>query len=199
MTEANGRRSAQGGRTKPSFEYKPIPVEEGKPGQSEKDLGARWGVGKKSGPRTSRRRPSTPQPPGGLGTGTVPNETDSRQESLDQPNLGSDRPPETPHDQASEAADLQESLDQSSRDDSDRPGGRAFVFYHHHLVVFPRSDPLALWVGWSWYGPKQQVQGDPVTLEKSSPNQSTWVGVQPRLHHLFPLSSTPSPMRSRQP
>ena len=23
-------------------------------------------------------------------------------------------------------------------------GRRAFVFYHHHLVVFPRSDPLAL-------------------------------------------------------
>ena len=77
--------------------------------------------------------------------------------------------------------------------------GCAFVFYHHHLVVFPRSDPLALWVGQLWYGPKQQVQGDLVTLEKSSPNQSTWVGVQPRLHHLFPLSSTPIPMRSRQP
>ena len=83
------------------------------------------------------------QPPGGLGTGTVPNGMDSRRESLDQPNPGSDWPPETSHDQASEAADLRESLDQSSQDDSDRPGGRAFVFYHHHLVEFPRSDPLA--------------------------------------------------------
>ena len=25
----------------------------------------------------------------------------------------------------------------------DREQGRAFVFYHHHLVEFPRSDPLA--------------------------------------------------------
>ena len=85
-------------------------------------MGTRWGVGEKSGPRTSRRRPTTPQLPGGLGTGTVPNGTDSRRESLDQPNPGSDQPPETSLDQASEAADLQESLDQSSQDDSDRPG-----------------------------------------------------------------------------
>ena len=54
------------------------------------------------------------------------------------------------------------------------------------LVVFPHSDPLALRVGRLWYGPKRQVQGDPVTLEKSSPNQTTWAGVLPRLHHPFP-------------
>ena len=38
-------------------------------------------------------------------------------------------------------------------------------------------------VGRLRYGPKWQVQGDPVTLEKSSPNQTTWAGVPPRPHH----------------
>ena len=56
---------------------------------------------------------------------------------------------------------------QTAGDQEDR---RAFVFYHHLLVEFPCSDPLAPKVRRSWYGPKRQVQGDLVTLEKSSPN-----------------------------
>ena len=46
--------------------------------------------------------------------------------------------------------------------------------------------PLPL-VGQLRYGPKRQVQGDPVTLEKSSPNQTTWAGVLPRPHHPYLL------------
>lgn len=34
-------------------------------------------------------------------------------------------------------------------------------------VVFPHSDPLVLKMGRSRYGPKRQVQGDLVTLEKA--------------------------------
>ena len=48
--------------------------------------------------------------------------------------------------------------------------GCAFVFYHHLLVEFPHSDPLAPKVRRLQYGPKWQVQGDAVTLKKSSPN-----------------------------
>ena len=51
---------------------------------------------------------------------------------------------------------------------------------------FPTLGPPCPRVGRSWYGPKWQVQGDPVTLEKSSPSQTTWAGVQPRPHHFLP-------------
>ena len=51
---------------------------------------------------------------------------------------------------------------------------------------FPTLGPPRPQVGRSRYGPKRQVQGDLVTLEKSSPNQTTWAGVQPRPHHFLP-------------
>ena len=119
MTKTDGRRSAQGERTKPSFEYKPVPNDEENAGQSDKDLGARWGLGENSGPRKARRRPS-PDFPGGLGTETVPDGTESRRESLDQPDLGIDRPPESRLDQAAQASDRQGGLDQPRPSGSDR-------------------------------------------------------------------------------
>ena len=76
MTKTDGRCSAQGERTKLSFEYKPVPNDEENTGQSDKDLGARWGLGENSGLRKARRRPS-PDFPGGLGTETVPDGTES--------------------------------------------------------------------------------------------------------------------------
>ena len=121
MTKSNDRRSAQGVRTKPSFEYKPVPNDEEDKGQSDRDLGARWGLGKNVGPRTARRRPS-PVFPGGLGTGTVPDGTGSRRASLDQPNPGSDRPQESRLDQAAQASDRQGGLDQPLPSGSDRHG-----------------------------------------------------------------------------
>ena len=95
MSKTDGRRSAQGGRTKPSYEIRPVPADEVKPGQSDKDLGARWGAGSKTGPRKTRGRPASPGVLGGFGLGNAPEEPESRRESLDQPNLGSDRPNRT--------------------------------------------------------------------------------------------------------
>ncbi|KAF9784342.1 hypothetical protein BJ322DRAFT_1219121 [Thelephora terrestris] len=123
MAGTDGRRSAQGGRVKPSFEYKIIPENIGDPGQSEKDLGTRWGIGENAGPRTARRRATSPVLPGGLRTGTVPEGTESRRASLDQPVLGTDRPREPRLDQASKADDQQKSLDQPPKGDTDRPRG----------------------------------------------------------------------------
>ncbi|KAF9785380.1 hypothetical protein BJ322DRAFT_1020915 [Thelephora terrestris] len=123
MTKSDGRRSAQGNRLKPSFEYQPIPNEEGKPGQSEKDLGARWGLGERAGPRMARKRLPTPEPPGGLGAGTIPEGMGSRRASLDQPIMGSDRLLKPSLDQALKASDWPVGLDQSLKDDSDWPRG----------------------------------------------------------------------------
>ena len=60
MAKTDGRKSAQGGRTKPGFVYKPVTDEEANPGQSDKDLGARWGAGEEAGPRNARRRETSP-------------------------------------------------------------------------------------------------------------------------------------------
>ena len=48
MTKADGHRSTQG--MKPGFVYRPITEEEVQAGQSDKDLGARWGTGDGAGP-----------------------------------------------------------------------------------------------------------------------------------------------------
>ena len=77
MTKTDGCHLAQGERTKPSFEYKPVPNDEENTGQSDKDLGARWGLGENSGPHKAQRRPSLDFP-GGLRTETVPDGTESQ-------------------------------------------------------------------------------------------------------------------------
>ena len=74
----------------------------------------------------------------------------------------------------------------SSLSDNDRIGDNALlsstttIWWNSHTRT---PSPL---VGRLWYGPKRQVQGDLVTLEKSSPNQTTWAGVRPRPHHFLP-------------
>ena len=125
MTKADGRHSTQG--TKPGFEYRPITEEEAQAGQSDKDLGARWGAGDGAGPRKTRRRQESPDQvvPGGLGIGTVPDGTESRRASLDQPPEGIDRPPEPSLDQASKASDRRESPDQAKQDANDRQEGQS--------------------------------------------------------------------------
>ena len=92
LTKADGHCSTQG--TKPGLVYRPITEEEAQAGHSDKDLGARWGTGDGAGPRALRRRQQSPVQvvPGGLGIGTVPNGTESRRASLDQPPEGIDRP-----------------------------------------------------------------------------------------------------------
>ena len=68
----------------------------------------------------------------------------------------------------------------------DRAVGTRFCLLPPPSGSFPTLGPPRPQVGRSRYGPKQQVQGDPVTLEKSSPNQTTWAGVWPRPHHFLP-------------
>ena len=65
-------------------------------------------------------------------------------------------------------------------------GVDALLFATTTIGNFPTLGPPRLRVGRLRYGPKQQVQGDPVTFEKSSPNQTTWAGVLPRPHHPLP-------------
>ena len=70
---------------------------------------------------------------------------------------------------------------------NDRPReGTCFCLLPPPSGSFPTLGLPRPRVGRSRYGPKRQVQGDPVTLEKSSPNQTTWAGIQPRPHHFLP-------------
>jgi hypothetical protein len=136
MPKTNERSSTQGVKTKPGFD---IVVDDGKtPGQSEKELGAKWGVGEGAGPRVAKKGPPSPKFPGGLGDPVEPSESELTQEGLDQPAEGDDRPKEKCLDQAPGAIDRQgnpkpppqgggkqpdEGLDQSQGGDSDRPDG----------------------------------------------------------------------------
>jgi len=118
MTKADGRRSAQGNRPRPGCELQPIPDNEVVRNQTEKDLGLHWGAQGKDGPRTTRRGARTQNISGGLDT--APDELESHQQSLDQPNTGSDRLKETRLDQTETVGDRRASLDQPSREGSDR-------------------------------------------------------------------------------
>ena len=118
MSKTNGRRSAQGNRPRPGFDLRPIPDDEVVPGQSEKDLGQQWGAQGKGGPRATRRGARTQNIPGGLET--AQDELESEPRSLDQPDMGGDRPEGYSLDQTEEVGDRRDSLDQSSKEGSDR-------------------------------------------------------------------------------
>ena len=119
MTKADGRCSTQG--TKPGFVYRPITKEEVQAHQSDKDLGARWGASDGVGLRALQRRQQSLVQVilGGLRIRTVPNGTESRRASLDQPPEGIDQPPEPSLDQAFKASDRRESPDQVMQDAND--------------------------------------------------------------------------------
>ena len=93
----------QGGKVKPGFDY--VPVDGTKtPGQSNKDLGAKWGA-KTLGPRKVTKGPVSPKLLGDLSVDLEPSESDLMRLSLDQPIEGDDQLEENRLDQAIEASD----------------------------------------------------------------------------------------------
>ena len=119
MSRTN-ERSAQGDRVKPGYELQPV-NEDDQRGQTDEDLGAKWGIQGEPGPRVTRRGTTRVQSiPGGLEA--APDELEPQLRSLDQSDTDGDRLNKIRLDQSSrEDGDRQQSgLDQSSREDGDR-------------------------------------------------------------------------------
>lgn len=119
MSKTNNGKPTQGRRTVgPGWELKLVPEDEKPVGTTEGDLGQKWGLQGQAGPRRTRGSESQVVP-GGLETSQDENE--SHVQCLDQPETGGDRQNEFRLDQANEASDRRDSLDQPSQEGSDRP------------------------------------------------------------------------------
>jgi hypothetical protein len=122
MSKTNEKRSAQGDRSKQGYDLQVVPEDEKRPGQSDQDLGKRWGAGSQTGPRTTRK--GTAPPPQTFPGGLISAPVEPGSPGFDLPVDGSDQLEEPRLDLTSkEGSDRREGLDLTSKEGSDRRVG----------------------------------------------------------------------------